>query len=252
MTSLLSATPAPASPCWFRQVIATCEGELQTFVFRLFHLLLLLESNREALLVDGVRPLLALAKSYSSGVQRSATWALLHLTQSGGVDQPPCSRPCVCFITPNNVSILTQDCSTRIMCEAGAIPVLLPLLQSSDSDVQFYSCSALTNVAAFREQRSKLISIRGHFLLKSLLTLTSSSVERVSSVHAFKHGIVKANLELYLSLFQNSSQACKCLQILSNNGDYNFRYRESNKCNLPDCLSFRFKIEINICVLGQI
>ncbi|CAG13179.1 unnamed protein product [Tetraodon nigroviridis] len=40
------------------------------------------ESSREALLVDGVRPLLAMAKSYSSGVQRNATWALLHLTQS--------------------------------------------------------------------------------------------------------------------------------------------------------------------------
>lgn len=66
------------------------------------------------------------------------------------------------------------------MCEAGAIPVLLPLLQSADSEVQFYSCSALTNVAAFREHRSKLMGIGGRFLLKSLLTLMSSSVERVS------------------------------------------------------------------------
>ncbi|XP_029685628.1 vacuolar protein 8-like isoform X4 [Takifugu rubripes] len=125
------------------------------------------ELKREALLVDGVRPLLALAKSYSSGVQRNATWALLHLTQSG--------------------------CSTRIMCQAGAIPVLVPLLQSSDSEVQFYSCSALCNIAAFQEHHSKLLSIGGHFLLKSLLTLMSSSVER------------------------NSSQACKCLQTLSHN-----------------------------------
>ncbi|TWW71795.1 hypothetical protein D4764_16G0002920 [Takifugu flavidus] len=91
------------------------------------------ELKREALLVDGVRPLLALAKSYSSGVQRNATWALLHLTQSG--------------------------CSTRIMCQAGAIPVLVPLLQSSDSEVQFYSCSALCNIAAFQEHHSKLLSI---------------------------------------------------------------------------------------------
>uniref|UniRef100_A0A674MHR3 Vacuolar protein 8 n=1 Tax=Takifugu rubripes TaxID=31033 RepID=A0A674MHR3_TAKRU len=129
------------------------------------------ELKREALLVDGVRPLLALAKSYSSGVQRNATWALLHLTQSG--------------------------CSTRIMCQAGAIPVLVPLLQSSDSEVQFYSCSALCNIAAFQEHHSKLLSIGGHFLLKSLLTLMSSSVER------------------------NSSQACKCLQTLSHNGNSN-------------------------------
>ena len=176
-----------------------------TFLFssRRCHFLLL-ESSREALLVDGMRPLVALAKSYSSGVQRNATWALLHLTQSGEIDQPAGSRPfvCVCHYTCLFLNFLFYpDCSTRIMCEAGVIPVLLPLLQSSDSVVQFYSCSALTNVAAFREHRSKLISIGGHFLLKSLLILMSSSVERVSSVHAFKHGNVRANLELYLSLF---------------------------------------------------
>lgn len=105
------------------------------------------------------------------------------------------------FYNAKQCLFLYPDCSVRIMCEAGAIPVLLPLLHSSDSEVQFYSCSALTKVAAFREHRSKLISIGGHFLLKSLLTLMSSSVERVSSAHAFKHGNAKANLELNLSLF---------------------------------------------------
>lgn len=100
----------------------------------------------------------------------------------------------------NSEQFFYPECSARIMCEAGAIPVLLPLLQSSDSEVQFYSCFALTNVAAFREPRSKLIAIGGRFLLKSLLTLMSSSVERVSSLHTFKHGNVKANLELYFSL----------------------------------------------------
>lgn len=43
------------------------------------------ESNREAIMVDGIKPLLALAKSYDPQVQRNATWALLHLTQSGGI-----------------------------------------------------------------------------------------------------------------------------------------------------------------------
>lgn len=42
------------------------------------------ESNRDSLMVDGVIPLLALAKSFDPKVQRNATWALLHLTQSGG------------------------------------------------------------------------------------------------------------------------------------------------------------------------
>lgn len=149
--------------------------------------------------MDGVRPLLALAKSYSSRVQRNATWALLHLTQSGERIQSPCVFNNM--VTHNNVSPSPPDCSTRIMCEAGAIPVLVPLLQSSDSEVQFYSCSALCNVAAFREHHSKLLSIGAHFLLKSLLTLMSSSVERVSSVDIFEHRNVKANQELYLIIY---------------------------------------------------
>ncbi|KAM9341520.1 uncharacterized protein ABDE67_015170 [Symphorus nematophorus] len=125
------------------------------------------ESNREAVMLDGVIPLLALAKSYDPQVQQNATWALLHLTQS--------------------------DWSTRILCQAGAIPVLVLLLQSSDSEVQFYSCTALCNIAAVQEHHPKLLSIGGHFLLKSLVTLMSSSVQK------------------------NSIQACKCLQALSKN-----------------------------------
>ncbi|XP_010753475.3 vacuolar protein 8-like [Larimichthys crocea] len=125
------------------------------------------ESNREAVMVDGVIPLLALAKSYDPKVQQNATWALLHLTQS--------------------------DWSTRILCEAGAIPVLVLLLQSSDSKVQFHSCTALCNIAADREHHPKLLSMGGDFLLKSLLTLMSSTVQK------------------------NSSQACRCLQTLSKN-----------------------------------
>lgn len=36
-------------------------------------------------MVDGIIPLLALAKSYDPQVQQNATWALLHLTQSGRI-----------------------------------------------------------------------------------------------------------------------------------------------------------------------
>ncbi|KAM6916846.1 uncharacterized protein PEZ65_012772 [Lycodopsis pacificus] len=125
------------------------------------------ESKSEAIVVDGIMPLLALAKSYEPQVQQNATWALLHLTQS--------------------------DWSTRILCEVGAIPVLVLLLQSSDSEVQFYSCTALCNITAVRDHHPKLLSMGGHFLLKSLLTLVSSSVQK------------------------NSTQACRCLQTLSKN-----------------------------------
>ncbi|KAM7403457.1 hypothetical protein PAMA_004084 [Pampus argenteus] len=126
------------------------------------------ESNRDAMMVDGIIPLLVLAKSYDPMVQQNATWALLYLTQS--------------------------DSSTRILCQAGAIPVLVLLLQSSDSEVQFYSCMALCNIAAIQEHHPKFLSIGGHYLLKSLLTLMSSSVQK------------------------NSAQACRCLETLSKNG----------------------------------
>uniref|UniRef100_A0A3B4FK64 Vacuolar protein 8 n=1 Tax=Pundamilia nyererei TaxID=303518 RepID=A0A3B4FK64_9CICH len=112
------------------------------------------ESNRDSLMVDGIIPLLALAKSFDPKVQRNATWALLHLTQS--------------------------DWSTRLLCQAGAIPVLLLLLQSSDSEVQFYSCTALCNIAAIHEHHPRLLRIGGHYLSRSLLTLMSSPVKKVT------------------------------------------------------------------------
>lgn len=36
-------------------------------------------------MMDGIIPLLVLAKSYDPLVQQNATWALLYLTQSGGI-----------------------------------------------------------------------------------------------------------------------------------------------------------------------
>lgn len=78
------------------------------------------------------------------------------------------------------ISLLFPDWSTRILCQAGAIPVLVLLLQCSDSEVQFYSCAALCSIAAVQEHHQKLLSIGGHFLLKSLLTLMSSSVQKAS------------------------------------------------------------------------
>lgn len=53
------------------------------------------ESNQDSLMVDGIIPLLALAKSFDPKVQRNATWALLHLTQSGAT----ISFECHCALT---------------------------------------------------------------------------------------------------------------------------------------------------------
>lgn len=140
------------------------------------------ESNRDAIMVDGIIPLLALAKSYDPQVQQNATWALLHLTQSGAFYV----TITIFFIKLTeqaeilNLLLFFSDWSTRILCQAGAIPVLVLLLQSSDSEVQFCSCTALCNIAAIQEYHPKLLSIGGHYLLKSLLTLVSSSVQKVT------------------------------------------------------------------------
>ncbi|KAI9546138.1 hypothetical protein NQZ68_029373 [Dissostichus eleginoides] len=81
--------------------------------------------------------------------------------------------------------------SRRLLGDAGGFPVLVLLLQGSDSEVQFYSCSALCNISSAQELHPKMLSIGSHFLLKSLLTFASSSVQK------------------------NSMQACRCLQTLT-------------------------------------
>lgn len=88
--------------------------------------------------------------------------------------------PTVWSFSSHNFYLFTSDWSTRALCQAGGIPVLVLLLQSSRSEVQFYSCTALCNIAAVQEHHPKLLSVGGHYLSKSLLTLMSSSVEKVT------------------------------------------------------------------------
>lgn len=90
-----------------------------------------------------------------------------------------------CFVHAE-LSLLSPDRSTRILCEAGAVPVLVLLLQSSDAEVQFCSCTALRNIAAAQELHPKLLSVGSHYLLKCLLTLMSSSVPKVTEVCDYK------------------------------------------------------------------
>ncbi|KAJ8353180.1 hypothetical protein SKAU_G00207470 [Synaphobranchus kaupii] len=126
------------------------------------------DANREAIMAaDGVLRILVLAKSYDPRIQRNAIGALLNLTRSEKV--------------------------VGALCQEGALPVLALLLQSEDFEVQFYSCSALRNVAAMQKHHTRMLGIGDHFLLKSLLSLLSSPVEKISC------------------------QACLCLRNLSTN-----------------------------------
>ena len=79
--------------------------------------------------------------------------------------------------------------SRRVLCRAGAVPVLVVLLQCADSRVQFYGCSALLHLAADPEHHARLLHIGERYLLKALLTLMASPV---SKVHGQQHTHTKS------------------------------------------------------------
>ena len=76
-------------------------------------------------------------------VQRNATGALLNMTHSGSFNVPithskPLKKTHVPFFPDENRQQLVN---------AGAIPVLVGLLNSPDTDVQYYCTTALSNIA---------------------------------------------------------------------------------------------------------
>ncbi|XP_028579352.2 uncharacterized protein LOC114594173 isoform X1 [Podarcis muralis] len=103
----------------------------------------------------GVVPLLALSKSYDPRVQQNAVGAIFNLTQSEWIQQ--------------------------ILFRQGALPVLTLLLQSPDSEVQYYSCAALSNMATNSQHHKAMLQTGDRFLLRMLLFLLSSSVDKVSN-----------------------------------------------------------------------
>ncbi|XP_074943825.1 uncharacterized protein LOC142054754 isoform X1 [Phalacrocorax aristotelis] len=114
------------------------------------------ESNREAIgAARGVTPLLSLANSYDPRVQQNAVGAIFNLTQSEKIQQ--------------------------VLCKEGALPVLALLLESPDSEVQYYSCAALSNLAANVQHHEAVLRPSNRFLLRILISLLSSSVDKVSS-----------------------------------------------------------------------
>ncbi|KAM4040961.1 uncharacterized protein ACNLHF_012186 [Anomaloglossus baeobatrachus] len=114
------------------------------------------ENCREAIgVAGGVQLLLALAKSYDPRVQRNAVGAILNLTRS------------------ESIKIM--------LCQAGALPVLTMLLQSPDSDIQYYSCASLGNIAVNQEHHKAMLTIGDKFLIRMLVSMMSSTVQKVSS-----------------------------------------------------------------------
>ncbi|XP_029878994.1 vacuolar protein 8-like isoform X4 [Aquila chrysaetos chrysaetos] len=111
------------------------------------------ESNREAIgAARGVTPLLSLANSYDPRVQQNAVGAILNLTQSEKIQ--------------------------HVLCKEGALPVLTLLLESPDSEVQYYSCATLSNMAANVQHHEAMLRPGNRFLLRTLISLLSSSVDK--------------------------------------------------------------------------
>jgi vacuolar protein 8 len=126
------------------------------------------EDNKAKIARSGaLQPLTRLAKSKDMRVQRNATGALLNMTHSGRLHPPSLCR----LLTP-------ADDNRQQLVNAGAIPVLVQLLSSSDVDVQYYCTTALSNIAVDASNRAKLAQTEGR-LVQSLVQLMESSSPKV-------------------------------------------------------------------------
>jgi vacuolar protein 8 len=86
-------------------------------------------------------PLTRLARSKDMRVQRNATGALLNMTHSGVYQE------WLVLAVSQTKLWLRSDENRQQLVNAGAIPVLVSLLNSPDTDVQYYCTTALSNIA---------------------------------------------------------------------------------------------------------
>jgi vacuolar protein 8 len=128
------------------------------------------EDNKAKIARSGaLGPLTRLAKSKDMRVQRNATGALLNMTHSGKHN----------FETKRLLAAdIMADENRQQLVNAGAIPVLVQLLSSSDVDVQYYCTTALSNIAVDANNRKKLAQNENR-LIQSLVNLMDSSSPKV-------------------------------------------------------------------------
>lgn len=114
-------------------------GEFQNIIVsQASSLISLLDDNKTKIAKSGALvPLTRLARSKDMRVQRNATGALLNMTHSG--------EKVTSFI--ENIYSSHLDENRQQLVNAGAIPVLVSLLNSPDTDVQYYCTTALSNIA---------------------------------------------------------------------------------------------------------
>ncbi|XP_077145416.1 uncharacterized protein LOC143807593 [Ranitomeya variabilis] len=152
------------------------------------------EYSREAIgIAGGVLPLLTLAKSYDPRVQRNAVGAILNLTRS--------------------------ERNKSILCQAGALPVLTLLLQSPDSEIQYYSCASLGNIAVNPEHHKAMLTIGDKFLIRMLVSMMSSTVQKVSSQACLCLNNLASSAEVRAHLFSMDIMPLVLTLLNSNNKD---------------------------------
>lgn len=128
------------------------------------------EDNKAKIARSGaLGPLTKLAKSGDMRVQRNATGALLNMTHSGMT----CN-----FMRGLFTDQTCADDNRRQLVEAGAIPVLVQLLASKDTDVQYYCTTALSNIAVDQSNRKRL-STNETRLVQSLVELMDCNQPKV-------------------------------------------------------------------------
>ena len=65
------------------------------------------------------------------------------------------------------------------LVQCGTLPTLVHVLHSPDTDVQYYSAAALSNLAVDERHRTMMVAIGRHDVIRRLLQLLSSSKEKV-------------------------------------------------------------------------
>jgi vacuolar protein 8 len=100
-------------------------------------------------------------------VQRNATSALLNMTHSGSLNIPDTHLEPV---KTTNVPFFPDE-SRQQLVNAGAIPVLVCLLNSPDTDVQHSCTTALSDIAVDAMVSLPYLVFGGSLLLKLILIL---------------------------------------------------------------------------------
>lgn len=188
------------------------------------------EDNKAKIARSGaLGPLTRLAKSKDLRVQRNATGALLNMTHSGSSSS--LSSQCGAQLTLKR----RLDENRQQLVNAGAIPVLVQLLSSPDTDVQYYCTTALSNIAVDEVNRKRLAQTEPK-LVQSLVNLLDSvspkvqcqaalALRNLASDAKYQRDIVRAGgLPPLLRLLQSSylpliTSAVACIRNISIHGD---------------------------------